>query len=63
MRKQLAAKLRRPEPLNSRDTYETNKQMHNILRFFVTAVLRQIDENNIVEMQTNYIKYQKIPLH
>lgn len=36
------------------------EQMQNILTFFVP---RLIDENNIVEMQTNYTSYQKIPLH
>lgn len=62
MRKQLAIKLRRLVPLNSLDTYEDGtSRCKYVLTFFVTAVPRQIDENNIVEMQTNYI--QKIPLH
>ena len=63
MRKQLAIKLRRLASLNSRDTYETYQQMQNILTLFVTTELRRVDENNIVEKQTNYTSYQKIPLH
>lgn len=63
MRKQLAIKLRRLASLNSRDTYETYEQMQNILTLFVTAEMRRVDENNIVEMQTNYSSYQKIPLY
>lgn len=63
MRKQLAIKLRRLASLNSRDTYETYEQMQNILTLFVTAEMRWVDENNIVEMQTNYSSYQKIPLY
>lgn len=63
MRKQLAIKLRRLASLNSRDTYETYEQLQNILTLFVTAEMRRVDENNIVEMQTNYSSYQKIPLY
>lgn len=37
------------------------QQMQNILP--LCERLRQIDENNIVEMQTNYVRYYKIPLH
>lgn len=47
MRKQPAIELRRPPPK----------------RFFVTAEVGRIDENNIVEMRTNYTSYQKIPRH
>lgn len=50
MREQLAVKLRCLVPLR----YLRDKQKQNSFTFFVTAELRQIDENNIVEMQTNY---------
>lgn len=40
-----------------------HQHMQNLLHVSVTAELELIDENNVVEMQTNYTSYRKIPLH
>jgi len=45
------------------DTDLLRKNVRDAKNALGPVVLRRIDENNVVEMQTNYTNYQKIPLH